>query len=248
MSHCEPLTCFRPTCWYRSRRHCSAAQAGRRKRAPAAAAGALTLTNKYSANLDANRRTPGSMGRQSSLQTGRRARFRRYGARGALARARRGLVRARAGRPAHRCAATGVCSRGCGAAAALHVTVRRARSSRLGHRLSVASPSYCLPDDRRRALHRPAALRLPPAAPSPRRARPPRPEEFSASGGKNRLCSEPRIISARRTAPLRPPAAPPHHRPRRRRRRPRRSSALPFTLHHATCQRAIPEILTAIIS
>lgn len=63
----------------------------------------------------------------------------------------------------------------------------------------------------RRALHRPAALRLPPAAAgaplSSRRAHPPRPVEFSASGRKNRLCSEPRIISARRTAPLRPLAA-----------------------------------------
>ncbi|CAG4914882.1 unnamed protein product [Colias eurytheme] len=42
-----------------------------------------------------------------------------------------------------------VFTRGCGAVAALHVTVRRARSSRLGHRLTVASPSYCLPDDGR---------------------------------------------------------------------------------------------------
>lgn len=48
--------------------------------------------------------------------------------------------------------------------------------------------------------------------PPPVALHPPRPEEFSASGGKNRLCSEPRIISARRTAPLRPlrrPALPP---------------------------------------
>lgn len=100
-------------------------------------------------------------------------------------------------------------SRGCGAAAALHVTVRRARSSRRGHRLSVASPSYCLADGGARCtapLHSadPPAAAFP-LAPSPRRAHPPRPEEFSASGGKNRLCSEPRIISARRTAPLRPP-------------------------------------------
>lgn len=47
----------------------------------------------------------------------------------------------------------------------------------------------------------------PPAESVPHRsARPPRPEQFSASGGKNRLCTEPRIIWARRTAPLRPPS------------------------------------------
>ncbi|CAH0725326.1 unnamed protein product, partial [Brenthis ino] len=52
-------------------------------------------------------------------------------------------------------------------------------------------------------LHRPPPTDPPPPHCPP----PPRPEQFSASGGKNRLCSEPRIISARRTAPLRRPAS-----------------------------------------
>lgn len=173
-----------------------------------------TLTFKYSSNLDANRRTPGSIRRGSSLRTGGRARwgFERRGR--------------QAGRQAHRRAATGVWSRGCGASAALHVTVRRARSSRRGHRLTVASPSYCLPVDSAGTAARvapprctpPAPRRPPPhtaGAPPPHSHHPLRPEEFSASGGKNRLCSEPRIISARRTAPLR----------RRRRRRGRSSRA-----------------------
>ena len=196
-------------------------------RAGSSAGGALTLTFKYSSNLDANRRTPGSIRRLSSIQTGWRARFRcnsesdtgeDIADRGVVSRRGR---RRRAGRQAHRRAATGGVSRGCGAAAALHVTVRRARSSRRGHRLSVASPSYCLPDGRDGGARCTAPLHsaCPPGAmppslgpPPPVALHPPRPEEFSASGGKNRLCSEPRIISARRTAPLRPlrrPALPP---------------------------------------
>ncbi|CAD0197469.1 unnamed protein product [Chrysodeixis includens] len=130
-------------------------------------------------------------------------------------------------------------SRGCGAVAALHVTVRRARSSRRGHRLSVASPSYCLPDGRDGGARCTAPLHsaCPPGAmppshgpPPPVALHPPRPEEFSASGGKNRLCSEPRIISARRTAPLRPLRRPPLPPPP-----PRRSSAAPFTLPTTSC-------------
>lgn len=39
-------------------------------RAGSSAGGALTLTFKYSSNLDANRRTPGSIRRLSSIQTG----------------------------------------------------------------------------------------------------------------------------------------------------------------------------------
>ncbi|CAH2240006.1 jg3434 [Pararge aegeria aegeria] len=73
-----------------------------------------------------------------------------------------------------------VVSQGCGAAAALHVTVRRARSSRRGHRLTVASPSYCLPVGRDGGARCTAPLHsaCPPApaaarAPHPRAAPPP---------------------------------------------------------------------------
>ncbi|CAH2105753.1 unnamed protein product [Euphydryas editha] len=129
-----------------------------------------------------------------------------------------------------------VWSRGCGATAALHVTVRRARSSRRGHRLTVASPSYCLPDGRDGGARCTAPLHsacppadVPPPPPPPVALHPLRPEEFSASGGKNRLCSEPRIISARRTAPLRPP---------RRRRRGRRTAVAAAPVKRSTVARS----------
>lgn len=175
------------------------------RRVSAAAAGALTLTNKYSANLDANRRTPGSIRRQSSLQTGRRARFRREGAPGALGGLRLGLGPGgrRIGAPPPACV--------------------RGAAARRPHYMSLCgerAPRALVTDSqrRRRPTVCPTTVGARCTAPlhsacprcSPRRrARPPRPEEFSASGGKNRLCSEPRIISARRTAPLRPPAAAP---------------------------------------
>lgn len=200
-------------------------------RSGSTAGGAQTLTFKYSSNLDANRRTPGSIRRRSSIQTGWRARFRCNSESGTGSEVRAFIVSKRlvkcsgagVGPDGRRIGAPppAVWSRGCGATAALHVTVRRARSSRRGHRLTVASPSYCLPDGRDGGARCTAPLHstcppaaVPPPPPPPVALHPLRPEEFSASGGKNRLCSEPRIISARRTAPLRPP---------RRRRRGRRA-------------------------
>lgn len=62
-----------------------------------------------------------------------------------------------------------VVSQGCGASAALHVTVRRARSSRRVHRLTVPSPSYCL-----RAAGTAARVAPPRCTPPAPRAGPPR--------------------------------------------------------------------------
>ncbi|CAG9559944.1 unnamed protein product [Danaus chrysippus] len=89
-------------------------------RSGSTAGGAQTLTFKYSSNL-ANRRNPGSI-RRSSLQTGRRARLGNSGLVSCVIGA--GVVPGgwRIGAPPP------VWSRGCGATAALHVTVRRARS------------------------------------------------------------------------------------------------------------------------
>lgn len=139
----HPFTCSGPT--YRQLR-CRGVRRGRRVREGALDAG-TTLTVRRAANLDAYRRTRGSIRRSS----GWRARFRcnvgaTLGLRGTGH--RRGRRRRVWGRQAHRRAATDGGVAGLSAAAALHVTVR-ARCSRLGHRLAVASPSYCLPDDGR---------------------------------------------------------------------------------------------------
>ncbi|CAK1546035.1 unnamed protein product [Leptosia nina] len=99
-----------------------------------------------------------------------------------------------------------VWSRGCGASAALHVTVsERALRAVVTDSEWRRRPTVCPTAHGGARCTAPLHSACPPAArPLGPLLRPPRPEEFSASGGKNRLCSEPRIISARRTAPLRP--------------------------------------------
>lgn len=173
-----------------------------------------TLTFNYSSNLDANRRTPGSIRRRSSIQTGWRARFRCNSGR-STGDCVCGLSGAGVGPDGRRIGAPppALWSRGCGAAAELW-TCHGAASALFAPWSPTRSAVAVLLSARRlgrRALHRPAALRLPPCRCAPHIQPPPRvalhphrPEEFSASGGKNRLCSGPRIISARRTAPLRP--------------------------------------------
>lgn len=187
-------------------------------RAESAAGGALTLTFKYSSNLDANRRTPGSI-RRSSIQTGWRARFSNSESDTGVGEvalrcvsqiSRRGR---RAGRQAHRRrhrrwsrspAARwprymSRCERALRAVLTDSQCRRRPTVCPTARTAARVAPPRCTP---------PAPLPLcPPRSPPPPAAHPPRPEEFSASGGKNRLCSGPRIISARRTAPLRPQRA-----------------------------------------
>ncbi|CAH2071283.1 unnamed protein product, partial [Iphiclides podalirius] len=68
-------------------------------------------------------------------------------------------------------------------AAALHVTVRLARCSRRGHRLAVASPSYCLPDGPDGARCTAPLHRLPPYRPRPPPVRLPAPPAPTPAAG-----------------------------------------------------------------
>ncbi|KAJ0178786.1 hypothetical protein K1T71_005561 [Dendrolimus kikuchii] len=177
------------------------------------AGGAQTLTFKYSSNLDANRRTPGSIRRQSSKQ---RAEGLASGVTvkatlvvkfkcGSCVRTDRGAgVGRRAGRQAHRRAATGGVVAGlrrggratCHCAASALFAPWSPTLSGVAVLLSARRPG------RRRALHRPAALRLPPwrvVPPSlspllPPRYTRPAPKNFPHRAGKIDCAASPELF------------------------------------------------------